>query len=209
MIRLIPFDEANLASSCHVSMASSHCFSRISCISGGHGDQIQLTVRACGESPGQPDMVTILSTPSSPASLMEERMTSTCSSPYTGCMGQAEQLIAASLIPRELIAEAKLARLPGSSRSSCRRICGAGDCPPAAISIRGDPKARGKIEHLIKGKVREPSPYSDTSPRSFLLSGGLGVGPKSVDNPRLNVKHLLRSDIVDTRRTKEFRIASR
>ncbi len=49
-------------------------------------------------------MVTIFSTPSSPASLIESSMKRASSGPRIGCIGQAEQLIAASRSPREAIA---------------------------------------------------------------------------------------------------------
>ncbi len=116
-------------------MAWSHWRSSSAIDPSGHGYQTKFTAVPPAPSPGFPDIVTSLVTPSSAASRMVERMIATCRSPTAGWSGHAEQLSAAIRSPREANASRKALRRPASPRSSSRRRCGARDCPPVAISI--------------------------------------------------------------------------
>src|SRR5664279_2244376 len=107
--------------------------------SSGHGYQVQLKVVAPGPSPGQPDIDTILVTPSSWARRSVFSINAEWAGPRTGCIGQAEQLSAAILKPRASKALRKLVRAGWLAKSSSTFRCGALDWPPVAISIERTP----------------------------------------------------------------------
>jgi hypothetical protein len=72
------------------------------------------------------------------------RISCRCARSCTGCRGQAEQLSAVTSMPRRSSASRKSSRAPRSLSSSDRFMCGAGDCPPAAISTASSPSSCAK-----------------------------------------------------------------
>ena len=176
-MRRTPWSRAKAVISCQNGMASAHWRSSRATASGGHGYQTQSMVVAAGPSPGHPDIVTILSTPSWPASVMASRMSCAWASPTRGCSGQAEQLRAAMRRPRSANAAAKRSRADRSASRSAMRMCGAGDWPPAAISIPVAPMRAARSSASSNDSRSTESVYKPRSTSALLGLPGCRTCP--------------------------------
>ena len=163
-------------------IASSHWRLSRAVWSSGQVDQTQLSVVPPEPSPGQPDIVTILWTPSRPASSMVFRMSSTWAGPTTGCSGHAEQLSAAIVNPREASCSWNRARLAGSPSSSSIFRCGADDWPPAGISRFLMPSSTHRSSICSNGISRTESVCSAscTEPLLWMSSGLESAGVRGL-----------------------------